>query len=348
MLYSVAQVQRLIASGRPLLLAGSEWALSQLPRGNWIGGSICYFMGLEGGVCSETQIFVDEVPAFATGFGIRQYTGPRIVRSLVADTPAQGFALVIIPGGSPVHAIYARTAPDCEDLFSKRVVGWVSGVRVDRIGLDRPLVFNGLTGMALSEEAVAMHVSLPAGYSVEVETVSVFGPGSADTITFPRAGFSAAEATVNGQPENFPGYLLRTERDPHVPLTGRQNGRAISVSVQGFDEITGSIRFYAPVFPGVEYRFAQSVPDYVAAFNAVMEKHLAPSVFACNCILNYFYAGLEGKRTGAVTGPITFGEIAHQLLNQTLVRLLIRDASGRSPTQPPLADSVDDVSRFFG
>jgi hypothetical protein len=305
-------------------------------------------MDLDGGVCSERQIFVDEVPAYATGFKIRQYTGPRIVRSLVADTPAQGFALVIIPGGSPVHAIYARTAPDCENLFSKRVVGWVSGVRVDRIGFERPLVFNGLTGMASSEQAVAMHVSLPAGYSAEVEIVNVFEPGSGDTISFPRAGFSAAEATVNGQPENFPGYLRRTRRDHHLPLTGRQNGRAINVSVQGFDEITQSIRFYAPVFPGVEYRFARPLPDYVVGFNAAMEKHLEPSVFACNCVLNYFYAGLDGKRTGAVTGPITFGEIAHQLLNQTLVRLLIRDSTSRSPTQPPLADSADDASRFFG
>jgi hypothetical protein len=37
------------------------------------------------------------------------------------------------------------------------------------------------------------------------------------------------------------------------------------------------------------------------------------------------YGHLEGKRTGSITGPITFGEIAHQLLNQTMVRLYLRD-----------------------
>lgn len=45
--------------------------------------------------------------------------------------------------------------------------------------------------------------------------------------------------------------------------------------------------------------------------------------------------GLEGKKTGDVTGPVTFGEIAYQLLNQTLVYLNIidirRPATGSSP-----------------
>ena len=42
-------------------------------------------------------------------------------------------------------------------------------------------------------------------------------------------------------------------------------------------------------------------------------------VFSCNCILNYLYGELEGKKTPPYTGPVTFGEVAYQLLNQTLV-----------------------------
>jgi hypothetical protein len=34
---------------------------------------------------------------------------------------------------------------------------------------------------------------------------------------------------------------------------------------------------------------------------------------------------LAGKQTGAFTGPVTFGEVAYQLLNQTLVYLKIHD-----------------------
>jgi hypothetical protein len=35
--------------------------------------------------------------------------------------------------------------------------------------------------------------------------------------------------------------------------------------------------------------------------------------------LNFIYGGLEGKKTGDITGPMTFGEIACRLLNQTMV-----------------------------
>lgn len=47
--------------------------------------------------------------------------------------------------------------------------------------------------------------------------------------------------------------------------------------------------------------------------------------FSCNCILNFLYSELEGKRTGELIGPVTFGEVAYQLLNQTLVYLQIED-----------------------
>jgi hypothetical protein len=69
------------------------------------------------------------------------------------------------------------------------------------------------------------------------------------------------------------------------------------------------------------------VADYVSAFESRL-KTLAPGniVFSCNCILNYLYSQLEGRRTGGIVGPITFGEIAYQLLNQTLVYLEIEKA----------------------
>jgi hypothetical protein len=82
---------------------------------------------------------------------------------------------------------------------------------------------------------------------------------------------------------------------------------------------------YAPVFPGVDYRFAKPVGDYSSAFGQAIASGEQQPGFACNCILNYLYGQLEGKKTGDITGPITFGEIAHQLLNQTMVRLYLRD-----------------------
>jgi len=40
-------------------------------------------------------------------------------------------------------------------------------------------------------------------------------------------------------------------------------------------------------------------------------------------VLNYVYGELENKRTGNLTGPMTFGEIAFQVLNQTLVHVTV-------------------------
>jgi hypothetical protein len=325
MLQSVDEARQTIANGKPLLLAGSDWALSQLPRGEWIGGTIPYFMDVEGGVCSESLVFVDQVPACAQGIEICKYTAPEILPAICVDAPSNGYSFLLIPGGSQVHAVYAEGAPRQEGIFAQPIVGWVSGVHVSRAGLERPKVFNGRTGEASSDWAVVMHVALPPGKVARLDVVNVFQPSRGDVITFPSSGFSAIDCTINGKPANFPRYILQAKPDPCVPLTAQHNGAVINVSLQGFDEITGAIHFYAPVFAGVEYRFAESVPDYVTAFNSAMESHLDPAVFSCNCILNYLYAELEGKRTGSITGPITYGEIAHLILNQTLVRLLVND-----------------------
>ncbi|HVX64989.1 MAG TPA: hypothetical protein VHA11_00230 [Bryobacteraceae bacterium] len=327
MLQSVDEARQRIATGEPLLLAGSDWALSQLPRGEWVGGTIPYFMDVQGGICSETLVFVDRVPACAAEIEIRQYTAAGIFPGICADAPANGYSFLLIPGGSAVHAVYAQGAPGQEGVLATPVAGWVSGVHVSRVGLERPKVFNGRTGESSSEWAVVMHVALPSGKMACLDVVNVFKPGQGDVIRFPASGFSAIDCTINGRPASFPRYLLEAKPDPCVPLTAWHNGAVINVGLQGFDEITGAIHFYAPVFAGTEYRFAEPVPDYVAAFDAAMESHRAPAVFSCNCILNYLYAKLEGKRTGAITGPITYGEIAGRLLNQTLVRLLVNEAS---------------------
>ncbi|MBN2104582.1 hypothetical protein JW835_11135 [bacterium] len=65
--------------------------------------------------------------------------------------------------------------------------------------------------------------------------------------------------------------------------------------------------------------------NYVESFESKLPKDLADPDFSCNCILNYLYSELEGKKTGNIVGPITFGEIAFQLLNQTLVYLTIQN-----------------------
>ncbi|EKO38112.1 MAG: hypothetical protein B193_3196, partial [Solidesulfovibrio magneticus str. Maddingley MBC34] len=103
----------------------------------------------------------------------------------------------------------------------------------------------------------------------------------------------------------------------------------VNISFQDVDEVEGLVKFYAPVFSGIRYKHAKPVVDYVKEFNDRLCKECsiesARVAFSCNCILNYLYSELEGKKTDPFTGPITFGEIAYQLLNQTLVYLEIMD-----------------------
>jgi hypothetical protein len=103
---------------------------------------------------------------------------------------------------------------------------------------------------------------------------------------------------------------------------GDYSGVGVNVSVKNIEG--GTVNFYAPVFADIDYRFAVEIPDYEAAFEEMLSvTENKNSIFACNCILNFLYGNLEGKKIHGLYGAITFGEIAWQLLNQTLVYVTI-------------------------
>lgn len=99
------------------------------------------------------------------------------------------------------------------------------------------------------------------------------------------------------------------------------SGEMINVSFQAIDDATRSLRFYAPVLAGVEYRQAAPLDDYRASLLSHITATPITPAFSCNCILNYLYADLAGDKALTIHGPATFGEIAYVLLNQTLVYL---------------------------
>jgi len=67
------------------------------------------------------------------------------------------------------------------------------------------------------------------------------------------------------------------------------------------------------------------VGDYEQEFLSRVPKDTGAAPYSCNCVLNYLHSKLDGARTGELTWPFTFGEIAYQLLNQTLVYLTINE-----------------------
>jgi len=259
-----------------------------------------------------------------TDIEIRNYSLDNLHKMLM-DAPENGFTVVVLPAGSEVHASYARNALNYEDMFIKPVIGWVSGVHIDDLNKVKPTVFNGASGAVSDNEVVALHAQLPDSLMAQIGTVNLFTQSQGDTILFEETGFQACDCLVNGQKENFADYLSRNGFDTRLPLVANYFGAMINVSFQKVDTEQHMVDFYAPVFEGIEYKLAEPVPDYLSSFQSALPSGLANVAFSCNCILNFLYSELEGKKIGSLFGPITFGEVAYLLLNQTLVYLTLEN-----------------------
>ena len=322
-MYKLEQAKALIATGKPLIIAADEQVLRKLPAGNWIGGTIPYFIGESGGVFSQEMAYVTEIPSQATSANIEVY-GDKSIHEIYKRAPEHGFSFVIIPGFSQTHLTFALNAPMFPNFAANPLIGWISGFNLADLGKITAKVFDGRTAKAIENGAVVFYVTLPENLVANLEIVNIFDQGSGDTITFSADGFSTKEAIINGKPTRFADYLSSKNIDTKLPLVANMCGAMINTSFQSVDKETGVVNFYAPVFKDIEYKIGQPVKDYVAAFLSRLPKGIDDQLFfSCNCILNYLYAELEGKKTGCATGPITFGEIAYQLLNQTMSYMTI-------------------------
>jgi hypothetical protein len=326
-LHSPADVSGMIKEGRVLLLAGDENLLSKLPAGNWIAGTSVNFIAENGGVMDHDRIFVTDIAAHAASAAIRKYD-VKTLASIGGDYPANGFTVLIVPGMSEVHTAFAKDVQNYPGVFNSPLVGWISGVALSEIGARAPKCFAG-DGVPLANEAVAMHVTLPKSEAAHIDIVNLFKQGDGDSIVFDADGFACAgDCRIQGKAANLASYIADRKIDTKLPLVANYNGALINVSIQSSDVDKGTVSFYAPVFKGIEYKFAAPLGDYATTFAKTVGDLAKGNVaFSCNCILNYAYADLEGKKTGGFVGPITFGEVAYMLLNQTLVYLSIDKAA---------------------
>lgn len=326
-LHTVEETIARITAGEPLLLAGDEALLRQLPAGRWIAGTIPYFMAEGGGVVSRDRIFVTVLPEAVESIELREYDALSF-RGIYSDIPEDGFGVAILPAGSAIHQAFALEALNYSDFGVHPLVGWISGVHLSELGARKARVFSGAGPTAHEDRGVAMLVRMKAGKTIDVGIINIFHQSQGDQIRFPKAGFEVGEALVNGEPTNFARYLKEKGIDTRLPLVADSSGAQINASFQSVDAEHGTVQLYAPVFADVDYRIAGAVGDYLADFQRELPKESLDDVaFSCNCILNYLYSDLGGKHTSELVGPITFGEIAYQLLNQTLVYLKVVDTA---------------------
>ncbi|CAM3525137.1 hypothetical protein ABLV49_05830 [Polaromonas hydrogenivorans] len=315
---------QLIRSGATLAIAGDESVLAALPNGNWIGGTIPYFMSQEGGITTRERLFVTPL-SFYPGLApsIKHYDAASLSQ-VCMEAPVNGFSLIILPAFSEVHLEYAQHASHYDEMFMKPLVGWISGIHLDDMGQRTPKVRDGRNGALLENQAVVIHVPLPENVSAHVSIVNLFSQGDGDLIEFQESGFEASTCLVNGKPASLARYLKKIGHDTRLPLVADYSGALINVSLKAVNEKQDNVQFYGPVFPHVAYKLAKPFAgSYETAFGQAIADLPEQAGFSCNCVLNYLYSELEGKRTGHVTGPMTFGEVAYVLLNQTVVHLTL-------------------------
>lgn len=328
-LLNVSETNQLIRTGQLLFISADNSILEKLETGNWIAGSIPYFMGPNGGESTKTQALVTILPSYILSFEIVEYFHSDL-HQIPEDYFSNGFSLIVMPTQSDVHLEFSKNSFNYQNIFSGNLVGWVSGADLSDPKATPPSVYNGLNpGGPLFNKAVVLHAELPAGKYAKTSIVNIFDQNpSSDIIEFDAPSYIVSECLVNGVKTNFASYLKKTAFDTRFPLVADYSGARINVSFKDINTDRQEVSFYAPVFPMVKYRVANTISDYESAFSSKLEEiNNKTPIFSCNCILNYLYSNLEGKHCGA-QGPITFGEIAYILLNQTLVYLFIEDHPG--------------------
>ncbi len=320
MLVNLNEAIELIKSNKLLHIAADDSLLKQLPSGNWIGGTTPYFIAGDGGTLTKEKLYVNEI-SNVVDFKISTYNADTIM-SITQDTYDNGYSLIILPFGSNVLLKFSKDAPNIENMFLNNVVGWVSGYDLsDSDAVAK--VYNGQTGGALSDDAVVLHVSLPADKLATVGIVNIFEQDKdMQAITFETNGLEAEFCIIDGNRVNFAQYINENKIDTKLPLVADYMGNGVNISIKSMED--NIVKLYAPVFNDMTYYFAKPVENYVERFSSkIKELKDANPGFSCNCILNYLYGDLDGEKTLPFEGPVTFGEVAFQLVNQTLVYLVI-------------------------
>lgn len=312
------EVKKLISDDQLLILSGSFEVLSDLPKGKWIGGTSTYFIDEVGGTKSCDHIFVEILPNVFSNFKVESYTDKEIA-NLADNYFSHGFSYLLLPAFSKIHYSYAEKCREYKNLHQQPMMGWVAGFDLDDQAATTGWVFDGFTGEKYNDRALCLHVELKNEYAAIMDTINLFEPGNGDIFHFVNSGFVQKDCYIRGELRNFYDYVVENECDTQLPLVATIKGLQTNVSIKSLDAKNKEVHLYAPAFSDQEYQFASPVGFYDDEFEEqVNNRNLNPTI-SCNCILNYLYAGLEGKKTANITCPMTFGEISHLLINQTLV-----------------------------
>ena len=324
-LFTPEEVSAMIRAGHYLLLAGDAKLLSQLPAGNWIGGSTPHFILYpENRTTSFDKIFVSQLPDFVTKTEIREYDETTI-QNIFNDGPQNGFTVLIMPFASPVAVEYSINATNYENFAVHPVCGWLTGLPLDIIMTEKSHSASGNGPVLFSDKAVAMHISLPKTKYAEIKIFNPYKQGIGDSIMFEENSLLVKDAFINGEKRNFAEYLREIGYDMLMPLVANYSGAMINDVVIAIDGEV--VPMSAPVFSHVDYRIA--VVD-----EAIVEPSLVNDkiVFSVTCIGNFLQPDICAQYLRKMNGPVVFGEIAYQQIGQTTVFVIVDDVPFNTET----------------
>jgi hypothetical protein len=319
-----AEIAGLILAGRILVLAGAEADLSRLPRGRWIGGTAASFITAAGGQEADGRIFYSDLTGIARNVRLHHFNLSEM-RRIGRLHPLNGFTIAIIPGFSELLTGVCAEILNYDGLYNAPLFGWISAVDPSQLGRMRPKSFFAGAPAGSTEHAAVMSVSLPHDLFVQLQIANLFGPGTGPEIRFAKPGYLAeGDCLIGGKPDNLARYIEAENIDRRLPLVSDHEGALINISIISSDAQTGRATFLAPVNPALTYRFAADILDYRCEFSSAMnELHKGSAALSCVCVQNYEHAGLRQSTGLPFQGPVTFGQIAYGVVNQTLACLTI-------------------------
>jgi hypothetical protein len=156
-LYSIAETKAFINKGYLLTLAADERVLSQLPKGNWIGGTIPYFMDINKSLFSQDKIFVNKLSDSIINYKIIEYD-EKSIYNIVNDSYDNGYTLLILPPFQRVQKVYALESLKFKGIYNNPIIGWIAGKDVNSNEI--PKIFNGFNNQSFDNKAIAMHLEL--------------------------------------------------------------------------------------------------------------------------------------------------------------------------------------------
>jgi len=324
-LFTPEEVSSMICAGNSLLLAGDAKLLSQLPAGNWIGGTTPFFILYpENRTTSFDKIFVTPLPDFVTKTEIREYDETTI-KNIFNDGPQNGFTVLIMPYASPVAVEYSINATDYENFAASPVCGWLTGLPLDIIMTEKSYSASGTAHCLFPDRAVAMHISLPETKFAEIHTFNPYKQGVGDSIMFEQNSLVVTDAIINGERRNFAEYLRGIGYDMLMPLVANYSGEMINDVVCAMDGDV--VPMSAPVFSHVDYRIAV-VDESITEPSLVSDQ----IVFSVTCIGNFLQPDICAQYLRKMNGPVVFGEIAYQQIGQTTVYVIVDDVPFNTET----------------